>query len=72
MQVLPLANPLRVAEEAAMVDHISKGRLDFGAGRSAFTKFYEGYNVPYSESRHLFSKTLEVIMKAWTEERFSH
>ena len=72
MQVLPLANPLRVAEEAAMVDHISKGRLDFGAGRSAFTKFYEGYNVPYSESRHLFSETLEVIMKAWTEERFSH
>ncbi len=72
VQVLPLANPIRIAEEAAMVDHISKGRLDFGAGRSAFTKFYEGFNVPYSESRRLFSETLEVIMKAWTEERFSH
>ena len=71
VQVLPLTNPLRVAEEAATVDHISKGRLDFGIGRSGLTIYYEGYNVPYSESRGRFLEALEVVTKAWTQSTFS-
>ena len=54
VHVLPLTNPLRVAEEAATVDHISKGRFNFGIGRSGLTKYYHGYNVPYTESRSRF------------------
>src|ERR1700747_3733208 len=54
VQVLPLTNPLRIAEEAATVDHISKGRFDFGVGRSGLTRYYQGYNVPYVESRSRF------------------
>ena len=72
VQVLPLTNPLRVAEEAATVDHISKGRFDFGVGRSGLTKYYEGYNVPYSESRARFLESLDIIVKAWKEEKFSY
>ena len=72
VQVLPLTNPLRVAEEAATVDHISKGRFEFGIGRSGLTKYYEGYNVPYTESRHRFLEALQVIMAAWKEEQFSY
>ena len=72
VQLLPLTNPLRVAEEAAMVDHISKGRFDFGIGRSSLTKYYQGYNIPYSESRGRFLEALEVILKAWGEEQFSY
>ena len=72
VQVLPLTNPLRVAEEAATVDHISKGRFDFGIGRSGLTKYYQGYNVPYSESRSRFLEALDIIMKAWREDSFSH
>ena len=72
VQVLPLTNPLRVAEEAATVDHISKGRFDFGIGRSGLTKYYQGYNVPYSESRSRFLEALEIIMKAWQEDSLSH
>ena len=72
VQVLPITNPLRVAEEAATVDHISGGRLDFGVGRSALTKYYDGYNIPYSESRGRFKEALEVILKAWCEDEFSY
>jgi len=72
VQVLPLTNPLRVAEEAATVDHISKGRFDFGIGRSGLTRYYQGYNVPYSESRPRFLEALNVIMKAWQNEKFSY
>ena len=72
VQVLPLTNPLRIAEEAATVDHISEGRFDFGIGRSGLTKYYQGYNVDYSESRGRFFEALDVIMKAWGEELFSY
>jgi alkanesulfonate monooxygenase SsuD/methylene tetrahydromethanopterin reductase-like flavin-dependent oxidoreductase (luciferase family) len=72
VQVLPLAHPLRVAEEAAIVDHISEGRLVFGVGRSSFLESYQGYNVDYAESRALFSESLEIIQRAWDEAPFSY
>lgn len=69
--ILPLTNPLRLAEEAATLDHISEGRFEFGIGRSGLPGAYEGYNIPYGESRERFFESLEVIRKAWTNERFS-
>ena len=72
VQVLPLGNPLRIAEEAATVDQISRGRLVFGVGRSGVAKTYEAYNVPYAESRDRFAETLEIIQRAWAERQFSH
>ena len=72
VQVLPLANPLRVAEEVATMDQISKGRFNFGIGRSGSTRFYDIHGVDYAESRSRFFEGLDVILKAWTEEVFSH
>jgi alkanesulfonate monooxygenase SsuD/methylene tetrahydromethanopterin reductase-like flavin-dependent oxidoreductase (luciferase family) len=72
VQVLPLANPLRVAEEAAIVDHVSEGRLIFGVGRSSFLESYQGYNVDYEESRALFFESLEIIRRAWGETPLSY
>ena len=72
VQVLPLADPLRLAEEAATVDQISRGRLIFGVGRSGFARTYEAYGVPYAESRERFAEALAVVTKAWTEPAFSH
>ena len=72
VNVLPLAHPIRVAEEVATLDHISRGRVEFGVGRSGFARAYEGYGIPYAESRERFQESLEVILKAWTSERFSY
>jgi alkanesulfonate monooxygenase SsuD/methylene tetrahydromethanopterin reductase-like flavin-dependent oxidoreductase (luciferase family) len=72
VSVLPLVHPIRTAEEAATVDQVSRGRLDFGVGRSGFPRAYAGYGIPYEESRDRFQESLDVIIKAWTHERFSH
>jgi alkanesulfonate monooxygenase SsuD/methylene tetrahydromethanopterin reductase-like flavin-dependent oxidoreductase (luciferase family) len=73
VQVLPLCNPLRIAEEAATVDQLSQGRLIFGVGRSGVAKTYEAYNIPYAESRGRFAETLEIIEQAWASPgSFSH
>jgi alkanesulfonate monooxygenase SsuD/methylene tetrahydromethanopterin reductase-like flavin-dependent oxidoreductase (luciferase family) len=72
VQVLPLNNPLRSVEEACMVDQISQGRFDFGVGRSGIAKFYDGYNVPYSESRARFEESLNIILEAFNNETFSY
>ena len=72
VSVLPLAHPIRLAEEAATVDNISQGRLDFGIGRSSFPRSYHGYDVPYDESRERFAEALEIILKAWNNYRFDH
>ena len=72
VQVLPLSHPLRLAEDVATVDHLSKGRLEFGIGRSGLPAHYQGFNIPYAESRDRFLETLDILRKAWTLERFSH
>jgi alkanesulfonate monooxygenase SsuD/methylene tetrahydromethanopterin reductase-like flavin-dependent oxidoreductase (luciferase family) len=72
VQVLPLGNPLRLAEDVATLDHLCKGRLDFGVGRSGLPEHYTGFNVPYEESRERFQETLDILVKAWTEERFTY
>jgi alkanesulfonate monooxygenase SsuD/methylene tetrahydromethanopterin reductase-like flavin-dependent oxidoreductase (luciferase family) len=72
VQILPLCHPLQLAEEAATVDHVSRGRLIFGVGRSGFARTYAHYGVPYAESRERFAETLEVVQRAWTEDTFTH
>jgi alkanesulfonate monooxygenase SsuD/methylene tetrahydromethanopterin reductase-like flavin-dependent oxidoreductase (luciferase family) len=72
VQVLPLCHPLRIAEEAATVDQVSRGRLLFGVGRSGLPRTYEAYGIPYAESKDRFAETLDIIERAWTEPRFSH
>ncbi|HET7881175.1 MAG TPA: LLM class flavin-dependent oxidoreductase [Acetobacteraceae bacterium] len=72
VQVLPLCHPLRLAEEAATVDQISHGRLIFGVGRSGVARTYEAYGVPYAESRERFAEILDIVQKAWTQEKVSY
>lgn len=70
--VLPLGHPIRMAEEVATLDNICHGRLDLGVGRSGFTRVYEGYDVPYEESRQRFLEYLNVMRLAWSQDQFSY
>ncbi len=69
VNLLPLHHPIRLAEEAAMLDVLSNGRLEFGAGRGAFPINYRGYGVPMETSRELFEEELEIVKLAWREKR---
>jgi alkanesulfonate monooxygenase SsuD/methylene tetrahydromethanopterin reductase-like flavin-dependent oxidoreductase (luciferase family) len=70
--VLPLGHPVRMAEELATLDHLSQGRLNLGIGRSGFPWAYEGYDIPYAESRARFREFFDVMKLAWIQERFSY
>src|SRR6202142_4136969 len=72
VQVLPLCHPLQLAEEAATVDQVSKGRLIFGVGRSGVVSTYDAYQVPYDESRDRFTEILDVVKAAWSAPKFSY
>ena len=67
VQVLPLCHPLRLAEEGATVDQISRGRLIFGVGRSGLPRTYQDYGVSYAESRERFAEVLDIVEQAWSQ-----
>jgi alkanesulfonate monooxygenase SsuD/methylene tetrahydromethanopterin reductase-like flavin-dependent oxidoreductase (luciferase family) len=71
--VLPWHNPALLAEQAATVDLLSNGRLDFGIGRGYRHSEFSGFCIPMEEADERYSEALEVIRKAWTSPgRFSH
>ena len=70
--VLPLHNPILVAEEAAMVDNISGGRLNLGIGAGYQRQEFDGLGVDINESRERFYEAVDVIRKAWTEETLTY
>jgi natural product biosynthesis luciferase-like monooxygenase protein len=70
--LLPHHDPLRLAEDYALVDLLSGGRLDLGVGRGFIKATYDGFHQPMGESRERFQEGLEVIKRAWTQETFSY
>jgi alkanesulfonate monooxygenase SsuD/methylene tetrahydromethanopterin reductase-like flavin-dependent oxidoreductase (luciferase family) len=72
ISILPLRHPLQTAEDYAMVDVVSGGRLEFGIGRGNTADDYLAYGVAPAESRARFEEAAEVILRAWTSPRFSH
>lgn len=70
--VLPFDNPLRSAEDYAMVDVLSGGRLDLGVGSGYLRHEFEGFGIDPEEKRGRFDEALEILLRAWTGERFSY
>ncbi len=70
--ILPFHEPIRLAEQMALVDIIAGGRLDVGVGRGNRPAEFRGYRVPQEESRERFDEAVEIMTRAWTQERFSY
>ena len=73
VMVLPWHNPVLLAEQAATLDLMSDGRLDFGVGKGYRYSEFKGFAVAREEADARFEEALDVILRAWTsEQRFSH
>jgi alkanesulfonate monooxygenase SsuD/methylene tetrahydromethanopterin reductase-like flavin-dependent oxidoreductase (luciferase family) len=70
--VLPWHDPVRIAEEIALLDVMSGGRTMFGFGRGAGSVEYDGLRVSMEESRDRFAETATIVRLALTQKRFSY
>lgn len=69
--IAPFEHPLRIAEEWAEIDILSEGRLEFGLGRGYQPKEFHGLGISMDRTRERFDEALEIIRRAWTQDRMS-
>ncbi len=65
-------HPLRLAEEIALLDILSAGRVSWGAGRGFDAKEFKTFNVPMAESADRFREVVDVVVRAWTTDRLTY
>ena len=73
--IVPMWHPIRLAEDYAMADHLTDGRIIFGVGRGYHSREVESLGAPVLDNdanRELFEEQMEVIFKAFNQESFSH
>ena len=73
--IAPMWHPLRLAEDFAAADILTKGRTVFGVGRGYHTREVETFGAPMRDqnaNRDLFEEQVEIVFKAFDNERFSH
>jgi alkanesulfonate monooxygenase SsuD/methylene tetrahydromethanopterin reductase-like flavin-dependent oxidoreductase (luciferase family) len=69
---LPMHHPIRLAQDAAMVDQLSHGRLEFGVGYGTRVDEFRRWKVPFGERREMGVECLDIILKAWAEETVTY
>jgi alkanesulfonate monooxygenase SsuD/methylene tetrahydromethanopterin reductase-like flavin-dependent oxidoreductase (luciferase family) len=72
VNILPYRHPLSVAEEIAMLDVLTEGRVDVGIGRGLKPLEFRAFGVEQDRSREIFNEALGVILRIWADENFSH
>ncbi|MBA3887799.1 MAG: LLM class flavin-dependent oxidoreductase [Acidobacteria bacterium] len=70
--LLPLHHPLRVAEDAAVLDLISNGRVDLGVAAGYRVEEFEAFQVPHKERGARMDEGLAILQGAWADGPFSH
>jgi alkanesulfonate monooxygenase SsuD/methylene tetrahydromethanopterin reductase-like flavin-dependent oxidoreductase (luciferase family) len=72
VNILPLNDPIRLAEDLAELDLLSHGRVCLGAGRGYQPHEFAGFHIAMESAKERFWECLEIIQRAWTEEQFSY
>jgi alkanesulfonate monooxygenase SsuD/methylene tetrahydromethanopterin reductase-like flavin-dependent oxidoreductase (luciferase family) len=72
VSVLPFHHPLIVAEEYALADNLCGGRLNFAIGSGFSPIEYKTFGMSLEEAKDRYWETFDVILKAWTQDEFSH
>lgn len=72
ISLAPFYHPLRLAEEVALLDVLSGGRVNWGAGRGFDQKEYQNFGVPIDESYPRFRETVDIVLKAWEDGPFTY
>ncbi|HSE84493.1 MAG TPA: LLM class flavin-dependent oxidoreductase [Thermodesulfobacteriota bacterium] len=70
--ILPLHNPVRVAEDAAVVDNISNGRFMLGVALGYRQEEFDGFGIPFKQRTSRLEEGIDVVVKSWTEDNFSY
>ena len=71
---MALHHPIRLAEQLAVLDHITKGRLIAGLGRGSSYNIYDyqGFGIDHHEAQARLDEAEEIMVRAWTEGEFRH
>ncbi len=72
VSILTFQHPVRVAEDWAMIDNLSNGRLDFGAGRGYQPREFRMMGADPETSREVFAEALDIVLGLWEHGRFSY
>ncbi len=69
----PVNHPVRVAERAALLDHLSDGRYEFGVGRGAGSLEVTGFGIPSTDdTKPMFDEVLKEFPRMWRETEYSY
>ena len=66
--LLPIRNPLQAAEEVAVLDQLSGGRVILGVGRGVQKAMFKAFNLPTKDKRKRFRANLDIMIAAWRGE----
>jgi alkanesulfonate monooxygenase SsuD/methylene tetrahydromethanopterin reductase-like flavin-dependent oxidoreductase (luciferase family) len=69
---LPMYHPIRLAQDAALLDNLSHGRLDFGAGFGIQAHEFMRWKLPFGERRAMGEEVMDLVLKAWTQEEVTY
>ncbi len=67
-----LYHPLRLAEEVALLDMLSGGRVNWGAGRGFAHSEFNAFGVPPEQSTERFHEAVDIVLQAWTQEKLTY
>jgi alkanesulfonate monooxygenase SsuD/methylene tetrahydromethanopterin reductase-like flavin-dependent oxidoreductase (luciferase family) len=72
VSLAPFYNPLRLAEEVALLDVLSGGRVNWGAGRGFERSEFAAFDIPGEESAARFHETVDIVLRAWSNQRLTY